>query len=159
MIAICQKSTWVRQKMKVISALLLLSATYFMSFAALQNNPREAILKVLSDQAIAWNNGDIEGYMQGYWQSDSLMFIGKRGITKGWKNTLDNYKKSYPDKATMGTLTFNIVEVELLNEVTAHVIGKWELQRNEDKGNLSGHFTLIVKKINQSWVIISDHTS
>lgn len=129
------------------------------SFAASQNNPREAVLKVLTDQAIAWNNGDIEGYMQGYWQSDSLMFIGKRGITRGWKNTLDNYKKSYPDKAAMGNLVFDIVEIELLNKTTAHVIGKWELQRSKDKENSGGHFTLILKKINQRWVIVSDHTS
>jgi hypothetical protein len=117
------------------------------------------IRQVLKMQQSAWNKGDIPEFMQSYWHSDSLMFIGKKGITRGWQNTLDNYRKSYPDQATMGELQFEIISVELFSKTTAQVIGKWNLKRNTDKGDLGGHFTLIFKKINKHWLIVSDHTS
>ena len=94
--------------------------------------------------------------MQGYWQSDSLMFIGKNGIKYGWQTTLDNYKSSYPDKATMGQLSFEVIKLEQANEY-AYMLGKWSLMRKED--NPGGYFTLYWKKIDGSWVITIDHTS
>ena len=107
-------------------------------------------------QETSWNNGDIDGFMQHYWKSDSLKFIGKNGVTYGWQQTLENYKKSYPDKQTMGILKFTIIESTQLSKDAIYVIGKWELQREEP---VSGHFTLLWKKINNHWVIVSDHTS
>ena len=120
---------------------------------------KEQIKRVLIAQQKAWNEGSIEAFMNGYWNNDSLTFIGKKGITKGWQNTLDNYKKSYPDKATMGTLQFEIISIELFSNTSAQVVGKWDLTRSNDKGNVGGYFTLILKKINKQWVIVSDHTS
>ncbi len=117
----------------------------------------EAIRKILSTQQKAWNEGDIHGFMEGYWRSDSLAFIGSRGITYGWQATLENYKKSYPDKQTMGTLTFDVLRVEILSAESAFVVGKWHLKRKKDEPQ--GYFTLLWKKVNDSWVIVTDHSS
>jgi ketosteroid isomerase-like protein len=145
--------------MKKVGMILLL-LLYLNSFA--QQAPTkdmESVKHVLSTQQAAWNDGDIDGFMHGYWKNDSLTFIGKGGITKGWQQTLNNYKKSYPDKATMGQLTFEILSVEEFSPTTIHVIGKWNLKRETPKGDLGGCFTLVFKKIKNQWVIVSDHTS
>ena len=111
----------------------------------------------MHEQQIAWNKGDIDGFMSSYWNDDSLKFIGKNGITHGWKNTLENYKKSYPDKATMGELTFTIINVDKLSDTSCYVVGKWDLKR--EKGDVGGYYTLLWKKINGKWVIVIDYTS
>lgn len=121
------------------------------------NSAPAAIEKVMAMQVQAWNEGDIEKFMEGYWNSDSLSFVGKSGVTFGWKATLENYKKTYPDKATMGTLVFTIIKKEKLGPENYLVIGKWHLQRAKDE--VGGHFSLIWKKIKGRWLIISDHTS
>lgn len=95
--------------------------------------------------------------MQGYWQSDSLMFIGKSGVTRGWQATLDNYKRGYPDRAAMGTLTFTLVSMQPTGSKSALVVGKWHLARTE--GDLQGHFSLLWKKLKGKWVIVADHSS
>jgi hypothetical protein len=87
----------------------------------------------------AWNRGDIENFMKGYWENDSLMFIGKNGITYGWTNTLNNYKKGYPDTAAMGKLSFNINTVKRLSKEYYYVVGKWHLQRS------IGDLTVIIR--------------
>ena len=115
------------------------------------------VLKTLSDQQAAWNNGNIDIYMQGYWQNDSLMFIGKSGITYGWQQTLNNYKKNYPDTAAMGKLAFDFIEIKRLSVSYFFVVGKWHLKRTI--GNLDGAFTLLFRKIKNKWVIIRDHSS
>ncbi|MCC7505837.1 MAG: nuclear transport factor 2 family protein [Saprospiraceae bacterium] len=115
------------------------------------------IRSVMQEQQDAWNRGDLEEFMQGYWQSDSLRFIGSRGLTYGWQATLDNYKKGYPDRDAMGTLTFDILSVELLSKKSAFVVGKWHLARKA--GDLSGHYTLLWRKIKGKWVIVADHSS
>ncbi|MGZ3862822.1 MAG: YybH family protein [Bacteroidia bacterium] len=117
----------------------------------------EEIGKVMKMQEEAWNEGNAEKFMQGYWNSDSLTFVGKNGVTFGWKQTLANYKKNYPDKETMGKLVFTIIKKEKLGDENFLVIGKWHLTRSKDE--VGGHFSLIWKKINGKWVIISDHTS
>lgn len=122
-----------------------------------QSRDEKAIRQLLSDQNAAWNRGDIESFMKGYWENDSLMFIGSSGITYGWKNTLANYKKSYPDTASMGKLTFTLIKVKKLSKEFYHVTGKWFLKRSV--GDVGGHFTLMFRKINGTWVIISDHSS
>lgn len=123
-----------------------------------QTNQKE-IRTVLANQQQAWNNGDIQAFMQGYWNNDSLRFIGKKGITYGWKPTYENYLKSYPDRATMGTLSFEILSIAVLSNESAYVIGKWNLTREASKGDIGGHFTLLFKKIQKRWVIVCDHTS
>lgn len=116
-----------------------------------------AVRKVLATQNAAWNRGDVDAFMVGYWHSDSLMFIGKSGVTYGWQNTLNNYKKNYPDTATMGKLQFTLITVKPLSKKYYHVVGKWHLTRSV--GDVGGHFTLLFKKINREWVIIEDHSS
>jgi ketosteroid isomerase-like protein len=108
-------------------------------------------------QQTAWNNGDIEGFMQGYWKSDSLTFVGKAAPVYGWQTTLDRYKKAYPDKSAMGTLTFTIIKVELLDADNAFMLGAWNLKREKDAPG--GYFTLWFRKINGKWKIVVDHTS
>ena len=122
-----------------------------------QSNNELAIRKVLGTQTAAWNRGDIKSFMIGYWENDSLMFIGKSGVTYGWTNTLNNYKKSYPDTTAMGKLSFNIISVKRLSKKYYHVVGKWFLKRSV--GDLSGHYTLLFQKVNGNWVIIADHSS
>ena len=116
-----------------------------------------AVRKVLATQNAAWNRGDVDAFMVGYWHSDSLMFIGKTGVTYGWQNTLNNYKKGYPDTAAMGKLKFNILHIKKLSSLYYSVVGKWFLTRSI--GNVDGHFTLLFRKINGNWLIISDHSS
>ncbi|NMM49356.1 YybH family protein [Marinigracilibium pacificum] len=118
---------------------------------------RKEIMMVLAEQAMAWNEGNIPEYMNGYWRSDSLVFVGSKGVTKGWEKTLENYQSSYPNKAAMGTLKFDIVDLYPIADNTYFMIGKWHLTRLQ--GNLNGHFTLVWKLINGKWKIVSDHSS
>ena len=113
----------------------------------------EAMMDV---QQSLWNAGSIDDFMKLYWQSDSLEFIGSKGITYGWQKTLDNYKKGYPDKKAMGQLKFTILENKQLSENYIYIVGKWQLTKEKPVG---GHITLLWKKINGYWVIVSDHTS
>ena len=116
------------------------------------------VKNILKIQADAWNQGDIPAFMEYYWHSPKLQFIGSRGVTFGWQQTLDNYAKSYPDKATMGQLKFDIIDAQKLSRKVVMVSGKFTLFRKE-KDDLSGHFLLVWKKIHGKWVIIADHTS
>ena len=122
-----------------------------------QKNARQKILTLLDSQNQAWNRGDLEGFMKGYWENDSLRFIGKSGITYGYNNTLNNYKRGYPDTAAMGKLQFTILVVKKLSPRYYEVVGKWYLKRSI--GDVSGHYTLLLRKINSKWVIVSDHSS
>lgn len=132
----------------------------FLLFAliALKSIGQEAEIRtLLQKQTEAWNRGDLEGFMEGYWKNDSLMFIGKSGITYGWQQTLDNYKKGYPDKTAMGHLTFTLIEMKSLSKKYFSVVGKWHLKRTI--GDIGGHYTLLMKKIKGKWVVVSDHSS
>lgn len=122
-----------------------------------QDKDRAAILSILDRQTIDWNKGDIDAFMKGYWNSDSLMFIGKSGVTYGYQNTLNNYKKNYKGADQMGKLTFNILQVKRISKDAYFVVGKWFLKRNA--GDVGGHYTLVFRKINGEWVIVSDHSS
>lgn len=115
-----------------------------------------AIQKVMDAQQQAWNNADLESFMEGYWKSDSLKFVGSQGITYGWQKTLANYKKGYPTPEAMGKLTFTILTLEKLSDTSAFMIGRYHLKRTNDEPG--GHFTLLWRKINGKWVIVTDHT-
>jgi ketosteroid isomerase-like protein len=115
------------------------------------------IRAILQQQTEAWNAGNLELFMQGYWKSDSLLFIGSSGVTYGWQKTLDNYKRGYPNRQAMGILKFEILKVQRLSADHFFVVGKWMLQR--EVGNLSGHYTLIWRLIEGEWKIVSDHSS
>jgi hypothetical protein len=114
------------------------------------------ISTLMNEQQNEWNNANIDKFMSYYWNNDSLMFIGSKGVTYGWTNTLNNYKKSYPNKETMGVLKFTLIQINQLSDNAIYVVGKWQLTRQNP---ISGHFTLLWKKINNNWVIVSDHTS
>ena len=122
-----------------------------------QSGDETEVRNVLAKQNAAWNRGDVDAFMVGYWENDSLMFIGKSGVTYGYKNTLANYKRNYPDTTVMGKLTFTLIQVKQLSPDYFHVTGKYYLTRTI--GDASGHFTLMFRKINGKWVIISDHSS
>ena len=137
---------------------LLVVIAIALSISCLSQSQDEiAVRNVLSTQNAAWNRGDIDAFMIGYWENDSLMFIGKSGVTYGYKNTLANYKKNYPDTTVMGKLTFTLIHVKQLSPEYFHVTGKYHLTRTI--GDASGHFTLVFRKIKGKWVIISDHSS
>jgi hypothetical protein len=115
-----------------------------------------AIRAVLAQQVLDWNNFNIEGFMQGYWKSDSLLFIGAK-ITHGWDSTLARYKKSYPSKEAMGILRFEVFRLQFTSHDACLVTGKYFLQRKNDNPN--GVFTLLFRKKNGKWVVVYDHTS
>ena len=121
-----------------------------------ETSEKNKIKTVMKMQEKAWNDGDIVKFMQGYWKSDSLKFVGRRGITYGWQTTLDNYKKSYPDTKTMGKLHFEIDLIEKLSNDTYYLIGRYSLKREKDEPG--GFFNLIWRKIDGKWKIITDMT-
>lgn len=127
------------------------------SFTSAQNADEKAIQKILDEQVLYWNKGDLDNFVKGYWNNDSVMFIGSKGIVYGYQNTLDRYKKSYSDTAQMGKLKFTILHVKKLSPQYYSVIGKFYLTRSI--GDASGHFSLLFQKINGEWKIISDHSS
>jgi ketosteroid isomerase-like protein len=117
----------------------------------------KAIRQVLSTQQSAWNNFDLEGFMQGYWKSDSLKFYGNGGVTKGWQKTLDNYKKNYPSKEYIGELNFTLKSIYPIEENSYYVMGEYHLKRSV--GDAHGEFLIILKKMNGEWKIIADMSS
>lgn len=138
---------------KILLIILLFSAT----IADAQKNGELTIRKILDAQTASWNSGDIDGFMKGYWENDSLLFIGKNGPTYGWRTTLFNYKKNYPDTTAMGKLHFDIIKIEKISGGTYNVVGRWFLTRSI--GNLQGAYTLLFKKIKGEWMIVQDHSS
>lgn len=142
-------------KNRFVYSLLFLFVLHASSYS--QVGPEKHIRKILQSQTEAWNKGDIDAFMQGYWNNDSLLFVGKSGPTYGYQNTLNNYKKNYPNKDYMGQLQFTLLEVKPLAKSVWMVLGKWALNRTA--GNINGHYTLLFKKIKGQWVIIMDHSS
>lgn len=140
--------------MKLLLSLLLLCSSYLL---AAQSKDEKAILQMLETQNQAWNRGDVSGFMKGYWENDSLMFIGKSGVTYGYQNTLENYKKGYPDTAAMGKLTTKQIKMIRVSKQYYFIVGKWYLKRSI--GDISGHYNLLIRKINGEWVIVADHSS
>jgi len=130
----------------------------FLSHSQTVNNFEEnEIRDYLKRQQDCWNLGNLECFMEYYWKSDSLRFVGKDGITYGWQSTLDRYKKRYPSKLAMGHLDFEVLSFEFHNPKTVLIIGKWHLSR--ETKDIEGYFSLIWKKIKGRWMIVIDHTS
>lgn len=143
--------------MKYVKAALVIFLVFACEQVFAYGKDETAIRKVLEQQSAAWNRGDIDAYMTGYWNNDSLVFIGKNGPTYGYSATMQRYKSSYPDAEKMGKLNFTILQVKELSTAYYFVLGKWELKRSI--GDLSGHFTLLFRYINGRWVIVADHSS
>ena len=116
-----------------------------------------AINELLSAQQAAWNRGDVDAFLVGYWRSPELTFSGGNGVSRGWDGVLARYKKSYPDHAAMGQLDFSDLEFRFLGQDAALVLGQWHLKR--ESGDIGGVFTLVWQKFPDGWKIIHDHTS
>ncbi len=146
--------------MKVLTLLFLLAILPAFSSAQSQRQAAKIeadILEVMNGQTAAWNRGDIDGFMLGYWKSENLIFASGDTITRGWQTTLDRYKKTYDSKAKMGALRFGDIEINTISKDAAVVLGSWSLSRAND--NPKGKFTLIFRKFSEGWRIVHDHTS
>jgi len=117
----------------------------------------KAIDEVLKAQQAAWNRGDVDAFLVGYWRSPELTFSGGNGVSRGWDGVLARYKKSYPNHAAMGQLEFSELEFRFLGPDAALVLGQWHLKR--ESGDIGGVFTLVWQKFPDGWKIIHDHTS
>lgn len=142
----------------ILFAVVLILAA--MSAAVAQSKDdkiRSDVRKVLDDQVAAWNNGDIDGFMKGYWNSLQMTFVSGNSVTKGWEPTLTRYKKAYDTRAKMGVLSFSELEITVTSKESAVVLGRFTLVRENDKP--TGMFTLNFRKFKDGWKIILDHTS
>jgi ketosteroid isomerase-like protein len=135
----------------------LTMAAVTMSVQAQSSKAAADIRKVMDEQSVAWNRGDLEGFMKGYWKSEQLVFVSGTNVARGWQAALDRYKRSYDSKAKMGTLTFSDLEITMLSKDAAVVLGAWALAREKDTPG--GKFTLIFRKFKDGWKIVHDHTS
>jgi hypothetical protein len=136
---------------------IFIAATLISAQTKRDDKAKLAIRNVMDEQTLAWNRGEIDGFMKGYWNSPEMTFVSGTNVTKGWQPTLDRYKKGYDTKAKMGVLTFSDLEITVLGKDAAVVLGKWSLQREKDNPN--GLFTLTFRKFKKEWRIILDHTS
>lgn len=141
-----------------VGCLILLAITAVPILKSEGPSDVEQVKTILAAQVDAWNRGDLEEFMRGYLPSEELVFIGSKGLTYGWKKTLANYQRSYPDRETMGTLTFTLLELNPLGDEHMLVIGKWHLAR-QTKDDAAGHFSLTWQKREGKWFIIADHSS
>jgi ketosteroid isomerase-like protein len=146
-------------ELKLMKNLIFTFLLFFLTSSALAQTDKEeaAIKKVMDAQVSAWNRGDIDGFMDGYWRSEKLTFVSGVNVTRGWQQTLDNYKKNYDSRAKMGTLMFTDLEITMLSKDAAVVLGTWNLKRIKDTPK--GKFTLTFRKFKEGWRIVLDHTS
>jgi len=120
-------------------------------------NTESAVRSILDAQQIAWNEGKVDTFLDGYWKSDGLTFSGSQGITRSFAGVQERYRKSYPDRQAMGRLSFSDLEFRALGHDAALVLGHWHLTR--DKGDIGGVFSLVFERFPEGWKIIHDHTS
>jgi len=118
---------------------------------------RAAIMATLNAQQAAWNRGDVEAFMDGYWRSPELSFAGANGITRGWDGVLEHYKKAYADRAAMGQLDFSQLEFHFVDKGAALTLVRWHLKR--EQGDIGGVASLVWQKFPEGWKIVHDHTS
>lgn len=140
-----------------LSTIIILISLLAVEKTFAQTPDEQYIRQLLRNQTISWNQGDLESFMTGYWNSDSLLFVGKSGPKYGYQTTLENYRKGYPDTIAMGKLHFDILQMKRLSVMYYFVLGKFHLTRTI--GDAEGYFTLLFKKIKGKWVIVSDHSS
>lgn len=146
-------------KKYLINILMLMAGMLGLFACSPDQSAEEDILNRLAFQTECWNTGDLECFMTGYWQSDSLMFISKDQVIYGYENTLARYHNSYPDESAMGKLKFDIQHINKISKNAYFVVGRYHLTRDQHIGDAEGNFSLLWKKINSEWVIVADHTS
>jgi ketosteroid isomerase-like protein len=131
-----------------------------LGFLLLAASPEQEIRKALDRQVEDWNRGDIAAFMNGYEESEEITFLGRSGLVRGWKATLERYKRTYSNRDAMGTLRFSELNVRLLSGEIAIVTGRFDLDRNAAGGGpANGRFTVVMKKMPRGWRIVHDHTS
>jgi ketosteroid isomerase-like protein len=141
-----------------VSIAVLISATFGTRLSAAKQNAAEGKIRAVLDmQTVAWNRGDIDTFMTGYWKSSETEFVGASGITRGWQAVLDRYRRNYLDGKAMGRLTFSNLEVHVTCRDSAFVIGEFRLDREKDRP--AGIFTLNFRKFAEGWRIVADHTT
>ncbi len=144
--------------MAVFTATTVTRAWHVVGFGGeAREKDREAILAVLNAQQTAWNRGDVDTFLEGYWRSPELSFSGSSGITRGWEGVRERYKKRYADRTAMGQLEFSELEFHFLGPDATLVLGHWHLKR--EIGDIGGVFTLVWQRFPEGWKIIHDHTS
>jgi beta-aspartyl-peptidase (threonine type) len=122
-------------------------------------SPEPAVLQLLAEQQAAWNRGDLEGYMAGYWRSPELTFLSGTTVTRGWDETLARYRKRYQEGGReMGKLDFSELHVEALSADAALARGRWHLAFESGKG-AGGVFTVLVRKVAEGFRVVHDHSS
>ncbi|MFM1807673.1 MAG: hypothetical protein RLZZ242_398 [Bacteroidota bacterium] len=140
---------------------LLLALLFLSAFCWAQKQPHPKVDQMIDalfeHQIKAWNEADVTRFMLGYWNDERLIFVGSAGPTYGYQNTLNGYKKRYPDPKAMGRLAFDILEKRQWDRRTVQVIGRFTLYREKDTP--TGHFSLLLRKMKGQWVIVSDHSS
>lgn len=136
---------------------IIFGFTIITSLLFSQTNDEKKILAILEAQTKAWNTGNLDQFMVGYLETDSLMYIGKSGVTYGYVPTLNNYKKNYAGPDKMGKLSFDILHLKKLGTKHYLVVGKWSLKRTA--GDVGGHYSLTFEKQKGKWVVIADHSS
>jgi hypothetical protein len=144
--------------MHLEAKVILMSLLTLLWVSLMTAQSQERITNILNDQINQWNEGNIEGFMQGYWKSDSLKFITKNGINLGWQAVYERYLNAYPSKERMGKLAFSDLNIDELSESLAFVTGSWKLEFT-DKPKSGGWFSLVFKLLNGQWFIVADHTS
>jgi ketosteroid isomerase-like protein len=150
----------IRSLLSFVTAILTsgLYASTPLSQPSHSNESAQTVIRsLLTDQQTAWNRGNVESFMKGYWNSPELTFAGSTGVVRGWQPVLARYRKNYPDAAAMGHLDFSDIEVRMLGTDAALVLGHWHLKRASDQPG--GVFTLVFQHFPQGWRIIHDHTS
>jgi ketosteroid isomerase-like protein len=152
------KSSAARFSVLLCATLLLFSTGSSSSLAKPpQADDAAAILTLLDDQTAAWNRGDIEGFMNGYWNSDQTEFVSGEGVARGWEVLLKRYRHAYPDRKAMGRLSFSNLEIRVECPTAGYAVAEYHLQRESD--NPSGVFTLNFRKFPEGWRIVVDHTT
>lgn len=139
---------------KLLVLLFAFTVFYSCNTSTNEAQDKKEILTLIDDQEKAWSKHDLEGFMKGYWKSDSLKFYGSNGITYGWDKTLANYKKGYPTPAHSGTLKFKVNDISRIEKESYYVMGEYHLTRTI--GDANGVFMIIFRKINGKWKIVAD---
>src|ERR1700683_4308958 len=137
---------------------IAISARAFVPREAAQTSDAEAQIRAVLDmQAAAWNRGDVDAFMEGYWKSEETEFLGANGLVRGWHAVLARYRRNYPNRKAMGNLTFSDLEVHMMCQDAAYAIGQFHLERESD--HPSGIFTLIFREFPEGWRIVADHST
>jgi beta-aspartyl-peptidase (threonine type) len=151
------KRRWISTVASLTVILLFSFASKLLAQQAAAAQDQSEIRKILDAQQSAWNQGNVDAFLEGYWHSPDLTFSGSGGIARGWDGVLTRYKKNYPDRAAMGQLDFSGLEFRFLGKHAALVLGHWHLARAQ--GDIGGVFSLVWQRFPEGWRIIHDHTS